>query len=249
MLTPAETVSPHAEHVIAHGPEFANHPLCRSLHADGYGLLTVHAPTDLPDNASVLLLEGEHLHHFAASAWRARFPQLFIIACDDSVEAADLLVPDGWPERATRKALQTAFQRKRLERRNDGLTRELVETHGRLTQLTEIGTALSAETDIHRLLDRILSDGRRIACCDAASLFLIDERDDGSRELLFKLTQNASIDFPFTERRFPLDETSLAGYVALHGRELNLADVYQIPTDVPYRFHRGIDEEAHFALE
>lgn len=234
--------APQSQGLIAHGPEFAQHPLCRRLHAEGYGLLQVREPAELPEQAVVLLLEAEHLRQLAASEWRMRFPRLFLLAQDETLDVADLLVAPGWPELATRKAIQAAFGRARLEQRNQGLSSQLAQDHVQLVQLTEVGIALSAETDIHRLLDRILADGRRIACCDAASLFLIDEREDGTRELLFKLTQNASIDFPFSERRFPLDDSSLAGYVARHGGELNLADVYQIPAGMPYGFHRGIDE-------
>lgn len=228
--------------LIVHGPEFASHPLCLRLHGEGYGLLQVRNPSEVPPDTVVILLESEHLRQLSAREWRAALPDMFLVADDTNVEAADLVVGLGWPESTTRKAIRVAFQQHRLTRRNQHLSAQLAQDHGQLMQLTEIGLALSAETDIHRLLDRILADGRRIACCDAASLFLIDEREDGTRELLFKLTQNASIGFPFTERRFPLDDTSLAGYVAGHGGELNLADVYQIPPSLPYRFHQGIDE-------
>ena len=63
------------------------------------------------------------------------------------------------------------------------------------------------------LLRKILEEGQNIACCDAASLFLINEINDHERDLLFKLTRNDSIEFPFEELRFPSDESSIAGYV------------------------------------
>lgn len=83
-----------------------------------------------------------------------------------------------------------------------------------LNKLAGISISLSAEDDLMTLLRKILEEGQNIACCDAASLFLINEVTEQSRELVFKLTQNDSMDFPFEEMRFPLDDSSIAGYVA-----------------------------------
>ena len=80
-----------------------------------------------------------------------------------------------------------------------------------LNKLAGISISLSAEDDLMTLLRKILEEGRNIACCDAASLFLINEVTEQSRELVFKLIQNDSMDFPFEEMRFSLDDSSIAG--------------------------------------
>ena len=48
-------------------------------------------------------------------------------------------------------------------------------------------------------------------------------------QLRFKLTQNDTLVVPFEETTMPLDETSIAGYVALTGRRVNVADAYNLP--------------------
>ena len=55
----------------------------------------------------------------------------------------------------------------------------------------------------------------------------------GDRHLRFKLTQNDSVQFPFAEFELPLQENSLAGYTALHGEVINLADARRIPPRSP----------------
>ena len=59
------------------------------------------------------------------------------------------------------------------------------------------------------LLRKTLTKGQDIACCDAACLVLVNEIKDHERELVFKLTQNDSMDFPFEEIRFPLIAPSI----------------------------------------
>ena len=96
------------------------------------------------------------------------------------------------------------------------------------------------------LLRKILNEGQDIACCDAASLFLINKINDRERDLVFKLTQNDSMDFPFEELRFPLDESSIAGYVAHTDTELNIPDAYQLPRDEPYKFNKPFDQKTGY---
>ena len=91
------------------------------------------------------------------------------------------------------------------------------------------------------LLRKTLTKGQDIACCDAACLVLINEIKDRERELVFKLTQNDSMDFPFEEMRFPLDEPSIAWYVARTDGILNVPDAYQLSSTVPFMFNQSFD--------
>ncbi len=62
----------------------------------------------------------------------------------------------------------------------------------------------------------------------------------GERHLRFKLTQNDSVQFPFAEFVIPLHENSLAGYSALHGEVINLADAHRIPRGRPVPFQSAV---------
>lgn len=109
-------------------------------------------------------------------------------------------------------------------------------------QLLAIDTALSSTHDLEALLNLILTKSREITWSDAGSVYLIDHSGEVPM-LLFKVAQNFSK--PLTSLRefaMPLTRNSLAGYVALTGRSLNLPDAYDSPANVPYQIDRSIDE-------
>jgi len=112
--------------------------------------------------------------------------------------------------------------------------------------LSAIGVALSAEKDLDKLLGMVLKEGRGLGKCEGASLYLIEKNDAGDKELVFKLTQNSKISFDFQEVSFPLTSGSLAGYVALNGEILNIKDVYQLDSDLPYAFDKSFDLKINY---
>lgn len=110
-----------------------------------------------------------------------------------------------------------------------------------IEQLLSIGTALSSTYDLGELLTLILEKSREITCSDAGSVYLVDRR---SKEplLWFKVAQNFSKPFAsFQEFAVPLTQTSLAGYVAVTGRSLNIPDAYDLPLTFPYQLDRRFD--------
>jgi HD-GYP domain-containing protein (c-di-GMP phosphodiesterase class II) len=118
-----------------------------------------------------------------------------------------------------------------------------------LTELTNVGVALSTERDLTTLLQTILTQARRLTDSDAGSVYLV-ERDasagtTGARaSLRFKLSQNDTLPaLPFSEFTVPVDHTSLAGYAAATGDPLLIGDVYRLPSDVTYRQNRSFDEK------
>ena len=121
-----------------------------------------------------------------------------------------------------------------------------------LEELNRVGIALSETRDVEQLLDLILKKAREITAADAGSLYLVENgrasADDGIRvpQLRFKLTQNDSVQFPFSERTLPLTENSMAGYCALHGEVIELADAYRVPKTRPFHFNATFDEQAGY---
>jgi HD-GYP domain-containing protein (c-di-GMP phosphodiesterase class II) len=106
--------------------------------------------------------------------------------------------------------------------------------------LVDVGVALAAERDLDRLLETILSRARALTGADGGSLYLADD-EAGAPVLRFVKAQNDSVRFDFTERSIPLDDRSIAGFVARSGRPLNLPDVAAIPPEAPFRFDGGFD--------
>ena len=152
-----------------------------------------------------------------------------------------------------RKAVDLAVANIGLAQWEQAARAELARAEQETEELNRIGIALSETHDVAALLDMILQKARQITGADAGSLYLVEEnRPDvlfaalGERHLRFKLTQNDSVQFPFTEFEMPLEENSLAGYSALHGEVINLADARRIPQDRPYHFNSSYDEETGY---
>jgi HD-GYP domain-containing protein (c-di-GMP phosphodiesterase class II) len=112
-----------------------------------------------------------------------------------------------------------------------------------IEQLLEIGMALSDCLNLTELLDLILTKSREITCSDAGSVYSID-RTHGEPKLIFRAAQTHSRpQVSFKSASVPLNLESLAGYVAITGESLNIADAYAIPDCVPYKFDRHFDLE------
>ncbi|MGB2623839.1 MAG: HD domain-containing phosphohydrolase [Candidatus Acidiferrum sp.] len=129
-----------------------------------------------------------------------------------------------------------------------------------LEELNQVGIALSGTHDVEGLLSLILLKAREITGADAGSLYLVENagehpnRSDQSaangaeapRLLRFRLSQNDSVPFPYTEHTLPITESSMAGYCALHGEVIELADAYRIPKSRTFHFNSSFDEQAGY---
>ncbi|HEX8551373.1 MAG TPA: HD domain-containing phosphohydrolase [Abditibacteriaceae bacterium] len=128
-----------------------------------------------------------------------------------------------------------------------------------LRHLAGIGAALSAERNIDRLLERILSTSRELTSADAGSVYLLQSAtlgepgtqssfftpDTKEEALYFCKAQNDSVEFK-SFATFAVSPSSLAGYAALTGETLAFDDVYQLPPDAPYRFNPAVDRESGY---
>ncbi|HYH79647.1 MAG TPA: HD domain-containing phosphohydrolase [Longimicrobium sp.] len=120
---------------------------------------------------------------------------------------------------------------------------ELARTRGELRELTSVGMALMTERDPARLLERIVEKARQITDSDAGSLYLVEPGEDGRPRLRFNLAQNDTLPgVPMVSFTLPLDPTSLAGYAAVTGETLRVADAYQLPPEAPYTLNRSFDQ-------
>jgi len=137
------------------------------------------------------------------------------------------------------RTLDNAFEHARL-------TSEAVQTKSQLEELNQIGVRLSAERDTDALLAMILTKAREITHSDAGSIYLVEEPEEGQRQLRFKLTQNDFVSVPFTEFTIPISEESVAGHVAQSGEVLHLADAYAPPSGARYRINRSFDQQAGY---
>jgi HD-GYP domain-containing protein (c-di-GMP phosphodiesterase class II) len=144
------------------------------------------------------------------------------------------------------RALETIHNRRVIRQ----LERALDRKSENLEELNKIGVALSVERDPEKLLQLILEKSRAITHADAGSLYLVergkDEDDTKDDQLSFMLAQNDSVEIPFKQTVVPLDQTSIAGYVALTGTSVNVADAYNLPPGSTYAISRAFDEKSGY---
>lgn len=233
--------------------------------------LLLHSPAWTPPAKLVAALETRILHSLAdvaapgapavlvldralavaaddlEAALRALPDAVAVLPADEETDAlargservlAPLPRGDDAAVRAIRGALRLSAARLAQTR----LERELAGARKQLRELAGVGMALMTERDPDRLLRTILSKARQLTRSDAGSLYLVEEDADGERRLCFALAQNDSIDAPFEAFTLPLDTTSVAGYAAVTGQTLRVADAYDLPPGAPYRLNRSFDE-------
>ncbi len=137
----------------------------------------------------------------------------------------------------------------------DAVDRQARQVVQRLQRLLEIGTLLSAEQDLTRLLGLILRESRALTGADAGAVFVREDEVAVNPEatgkdrihrvtpfLTLKVAQNDSIHFPFKEMKLPFDQKTISGHVAVSGEVVNLPDVYRIPPGAPYAYSTAFDE-------
>jgi len=155
-------------------------------------------------------------------------------------------VTPGRCEARLERALE-AFQNARAIEQLDS---QLKKKRKELSELNQIGIALTSERDEAKLLELILEKSRWITDADAGSLYIVvrgkEHEETSDDHLHFRLTQNDSLVVPFKEFTLPLDMTTVAGYVALTGEPVEEADVYRLRPDAPFRFSKAFDEQSGY---
>jgi HD-GYP domain-containing protein (c-di-GMP phosphodiesterase class II) len=136
------------------------------------------------------------------------------------------------------------------QRMTHGLRGELVRQIVDFKELNRVALALSAERDVNRLLDLIVTKCREVTTADAGSLYLVEEKEpdpgvwdaEAERALRFVVAQNDSKSLDLKTASLPLNRASMAGYVALTRTPLNLQDVYHLPPGVEFTHNARLDQ-------
>ena len=199
---------------------------------------------ELPnEDVAVVLYHKEAAHDFVESLHKD-YP-FAVIFSDGELYLPDCSVTvleSYFPEKSTRSYLKIAlFYWKKLT----SLEPNLALSRSHVNRISEISTEMASHNDKKQLLDAILTESRKLASCDAASLYLVNQEKN---ELHFYMSQNFSSHFEFKEQKMPLSNQSVAGYVALTGREVNIKDVYSLGSEDSneFYFNRDFDHSANY---
>ncbi len=185
--------------------------------------------------------------------------QVVLVAVSDSRDSDGILERFSFLDDVVSRPLTPSRLKRKIERaldavRNRRVVGQLEKTLTRrgeeLSELNKIGVALSAEREIDTLLELVLEKSRWVTGADAGSLYIVERApengDPGVDQLRFELAQNDSLDFPFEKSTFPLDKSSIAGYVAHTGEPVRVDNAYRLPDDSPYRISRSFDEKSGY---
>ena len=114
-----------------------------------------------------------------------------------------------------------------------------------VTAILKIIDELNTLKDVDTILDRILSESRRLSNADAGSIFLIPED-----ELVFSYVQNDTLfDHEsgraalYQDLKVPITHDSIVGHTALTRKPVAIDDAYNMPADVPFKFNTSFDKE------
>ena len=115
----------------------------------------------------------------------------------------------------------------------------------RMSGLLQVGIELNQVQDFHTLMDRILDESRHLLNADAGTIFV----REGDR-LRFAFFQNETLARrtrsgetpPMQSFRIPINERSIAGWVALTGQPVNITDTDRLDPSLPFRFDHSFDQ-------
>ena len=115
----------------------------------------------------------------------------------------------------------------------------------RLNEIINIGIDISHSKDLDLLLERVLSASRDIVNAEAGSIY-IREKD----KLTFSYIQNELLQkklppgkkLIYSTYSIPINNNSIAGYVANTGETLNIPDVYNLSQEESYSLDKSYDE-------
>jgi response regulator RpfG family c-di-GMP phosphodiesterase len=119
----------------------------------------------------------------------------------------------------------------------------------KLDVLAMLGVELSRVQDLDIMMERILTEARRFVNADAGSIYIKE-----NNFLRFTYTQNDTLQQRLAEGEkliyatfhLPINEKSIAGYVAATGKLLNLPDVYTLDPTCSYHFSQEFDEKSQY---
>ncbi|HSS93772.1 MAG TPA: HD domain-containing phosphohydrolase [Candidatus Dormibacteraeota bacterium] len=160
----------------------------------------------------------------------------------EGLEEMVLAPPTGASRETLREMLRVAMQNSALKHEVKVLQEQARRQHRQFEELNRIGIALSAERDVGKLQEFILTTMRQLTNADGASLWRKTVGEDGSPQLFLASSQNNSISNTYQAFKVPVDEKSVVGYTVSVGWSQLYEDAYNPPPGKP-RGGRGFDQQ------
>ncbi|MCJ7594930.1 MAG: HD domain-containing protein [Desulfobacterales bacterium] len=122
----------------------------------------------------------------------------------------------------------------------------------KINLITQISLDLNEAKDIDHLLERILTNVRKFYNADAGSIYLRD-----GDNLKFSYSQDATLSrrlkpgkkLIYNTFSIPINNMSIAGFVAKNLETVNIPDVYHLESSVPYIFDSQFDRLSDYRTQ
>ena len=110
-----------------------------------------------------------------------------------------------------------------------------------IKRLTRVGQYLTSERDFDRLIELIVREARDLVAADAGSIYVTERHKTGEppTHLRFK---KSDMELEGDEFLLPINNNSIAGYVALTKHPLVIDDVYALSGNEEYHFNYEYDK-------
>lgn len=121
----------------------------------------------------------------------------------------------------------------------------------KIKKFDDISLKLTSEKNINVLLDLIINSCMELTYAEAGTIYVVLDHDTNewsyyekelqNKCLQFVLAKNKILKLDLEQRLLPITRNSINGFTVLTGKSLRLDDVYNIPTDAPYKFDASFD--------
>lgn len=209
-----------------------------------------------PVYALILAASSEYheLRNYVSMFDQHEFCYAFCIFADDSLEAIftgehDISYLSAHPLNAVEthfaveSGLRMLEERYRAKKNNDEYLARLLDMKQDQESLVNIGRSLSIEKNTEKLLRLILRFSKVITGADAGSIYITEQLDEKTKQIRFKYSHTFSKEIPLEEFVMPYNTGSIAGYVAITGKTLNIPDCYKLSPDAPIAFNDSFDRK------
>ena len=138
-----------------------------------------------------------------------------------------------------------AFQCLRLRHEKLQLQSRLALSSQELHRITEVGQAMSTERDFDVLIELILRYAREMVAADSGSIYVVERGKSGKPPTHLRFKKSA-LNLSAGEFLLPIDANSIAGYVAMSGRPLLIADCHALTGEEEYHFNFEFDKTHNY---
>jgi hypothetical protein len=209
-----------------------------SLTLQGYHLWYV---PNLQLEADITWWEGLCTKHKTLAIICIGKPETGWLAGPELAQAIKLYLPGDTDLFFAEKARDSVLRQLSLQLDNQELRQEIAREEQDIALITDIALALSTESNLDKLMSLILAKVKTAVDADAGSIYLVEKTAKDSPQLRF---MHSGIDLENSQSTLlPINRRSIAGYVALTGKQLVIEDVRQIPIGAPYEFNDSFDNQ------